>query len=185
MTPVPSASEVRDRLLRATAALDAAGVPYAVVGRQAVAVWIARIDKTAVRDSDDAQILLRRADFPAANLALEAAGFVYRHSVGFDFFVDGEDGKVLEAIHLLFANESIRKDYSQTALDVVPYELAPPFRMLPFAQLVQMLLSSFRIDDRLDVRNLIDVGLIDDAFLNQLPAELALRLRGILNSPDD
>ena len=182
MMPAPSAPDVRDRLLRATAALDAAGVPYAVVGRQAVAGWVARIDETAVRDSDDAQILLRRADFPAARVALETAGFLYRHSVGFDFFVDGEDGKVREAIHVVFANETIRKDYTQAALDVVPYELAPPFRMLPFAQLVRMLLSSCRIEDRIDLRDLVDVGLIDDAYLDQLPDDLALRLRGIFDT---
>lgn len=35
---------VRERLLRATAALEAAGVPYAVVGGNAVAAWVARVD---------------------------------------------------------------------------------------------------------------------------------------------
>lgn len=184
MTPASPSSPARERLLRATAALDAAEVPYVVVGRQAVAVWIARVNKTA-RESEDSQILLRRADFPAATQALEVAGFVYRHSVGFDFFVDGDDGKVLEAIYVIFASEKIRKDYSQTALDVRPFERAPPFRMLPFAQLVRMLLSSFRIEDRIDLGDLVDTGLIDDAWLEQLPDELALRLRGIFNTPKD
>ena len=185
MMPVPSASESRDRLLRATAALDGASVPYVVVGRQAVAVWIACIDATAVRRSDDSQILLRRADFPVATVALEVAGFAYRHSVGFEFFVDGEDGKVLDAIHVLFANEKIRKDYAQDAIDIHPYELAPPFRMLPFAQLVRMLLSSFRIEDRIDLRDLIDVGLIDNSYIEQLPEDLALRLRGIFDTANN
>jgi len=34
-------------------------------------------------------ILLRRSDLPAARHALEAAGFVYRHSSGIDMFLDG------------------------------------------------------------------------------------------------
>jgi len=33
--------------------------------------------------------LLRRSDLPAARHALEAAGFVYRHSSGIDMFLDG------------------------------------------------------------------------------------------------
>ena len=37
--------KVRERLLRATAALNRAGVPYAVVGGNAVASWVATIDQ--------------------------------------------------------------------------------------------------------------------------------------------
>ena len=35
---------LRDRLLRATAALEAAGIPYAVIGGNAVATWVADFD---------------------------------------------------------------------------------------------------------------------------------------------
>jgi hypothetical protein len=44
---------VRQRLLRATAALDSAGVPYAVVGGNAVADWVTRVDAAAVRFTQD------------------------------------------------------------------------------------------------------------------------------------
>src|SRR5271167_124119 len=37
-------AKVRERLLRATAALNQAGVPYAVVGGNAVASWVATIN---------------------------------------------------------------------------------------------------------------------------------------------
>jgi hypothetical protein len=36
-------AKVRERLLRATAALNQAGIPYAVVGGNAVASWVANI----------------------------------------------------------------------------------------------------------------------------------------------
>ena len=36
---------VRKRLLRAVAALDSAHVPYAVVGGNAVAAWVSRVDE--------------------------------------------------------------------------------------------------------------------------------------------
>ena len=53
--------EVRERLLRSTAALEAAQVPYAVTGGNAVAEWVGRIDKAAVRFTRDVDLLIRRA----------------------------------------------------------------------------------------------------------------------------
>ena len=46
-----AAEKVKERLRRATRALDAAGVPYAVVGGNAVAEWVARVDEDAVRNT--------------------------------------------------------------------------------------------------------------------------------------
>src|SRR5438105_8483756 len=69
-------AKVRERLLRATAALNQAGVPYAVVGGNAVASWVATIDEGAVRTTRDIDLLVRRSDLPAVTAALEAAGFV-------------------------------------------------------------------------------------------------------------
>src|SRR5919205_3652179 len=69
-------AKVRDRLLRATAALNAAGVPYAVIGGHAVASWVATIDEGAVRNTRDVDLLIRRSDLPAVTAALEGAGFV-------------------------------------------------------------------------------------------------------------
>jgi hypothetical protein len=45
-----AAEKVKERLRRATRALDAGGVPYAVVGGNAVAEWVARVDEDAVRN---------------------------------------------------------------------------------------------------------------------------------------
>ncbi len=67
-----AAEKVKERLRRATRALDAAGVPYAVVGGNAVAEWVARVDEDAVRNTKDVDLLIRRPDFPAAKAALEA-----------------------------------------------------------------------------------------------------------------
>ena len=45
--------KVRQRLLRATGALERAGIPYAVVGGHAVAAWVSRVDEGAVRGTQD------------------------------------------------------------------------------------------------------------------------------------
>ncbi len=86
---IRAVEKVRERLRRATQALEGAGVPYAVVGGNAVAAWVARVDEAAVRNTQDVDVILRRADLDAARLALEAAGFLYRHSSGIDMFLDG------------------------------------------------------------------------------------------------
>ena len=46
---IGAVGKVRERLSRAVAALEAAGVPYAVVGGNAVAAWVSRVDEAAVR----------------------------------------------------------------------------------------------------------------------------------------
>src|SRR5208283_835709 len=103
-----AAEKVKERLHRATRALEGAGVPYAVVGGNAVAEWVARIDDEAVRNTRDVDLLLRRADFAAARSALEAAGFVYYRLLDVDVFIDGPQGKPSGGVHLLFADEKVR-----------------------------------------------------------------------------
>src|SRR4051812_45275287 len=105
-----AAEKVKERLRRATKALEGAGVPYAVVGGNAVAEWVARIDDEAVRNTRDVDLLVRRADFTAAQTALVTAGFVFHHLPDVDFFIDGPQGKPSAGLHLLFAGEKVRKE---------------------------------------------------------------------------
>src|SRR5947209_703746 len=172
--------KVRQRLLRAAAALGQAGVPYAVVGGNAVAAWVSRVDEAAVRNTRDVDILLRRADLERAKAALATVGFIYRHSAGIDMFLDGPGAKARDAVHVVFANEKVRNEYLIPAPDVTDAAAGPPFRVLSLDALVRMKLTSFRDKDRTHLRDLIGVGLIDAAWCNRLPAELAQRLRELL-----
>jgi hypothetical protein len=181
---VRAVQDVRDRMLRATAALDAANVPYAVIGGNAIAVWVARVDKAAVRNTQDVDILIRRSDLEAARVALEGVGFAYRHAAGVDMFLDGATARARDALHVLFANEKVRADYVEPAPDVELHDLAPPFRVLALEPLVRMKLTSNRDKDRTHIRDLIGVGLVDDTWCARLPPELADRLRGILANPE-
>ena len=71
---VNAVEKVRQRLLKAAAALRAADVAYAVIGGNAVALWVSRVDEAAVRNTQDVDILIRREDFDAARAALERTG---------------------------------------------------------------------------------------------------------------
>src|SRR4051812_37518722 len=103
--------QVRDRLIRAAAALDRAGIPYAVVGGNAVGNWVARVDASLVRLTQDVDLLIRRGDLPAAISALEAVGFISRHVATIDMFLDGPAAKARDAVHVIFAGEKVRPEY--------------------------------------------------------------------------
>ena len=121
---------VRRRLLKACGALDAAGLPYAVAGGNAVALWVSRVDEAAVRNTRDVDILIRREDFNAVKRSLEGVGFVYRHVKSLDAFLDGPDAKVRDAVHVLFANERVRPDAVLPNPDVEESERAEAFTVL-------------------------------------------------------
>ena len=181
---IRAVEKVRDRLHRAASALDGAGVPYAVVGGNAVAAWVSRVDEAAVRNTQDVDIVIRRDDLDAAKSAMAGAGFVYRHSSGIDMFLDGPGAKARDAVHVVFAGEKVRPDYSLPVPDVLESESAPGFRVLSLDALVRMKLTSFRRKDQVHVQDLIGVGLIDESWLDRLPGPLADRLRELLEDPD-
>jgi Uncharacterised nucleotidyltransferase len=181
---VRAVEKVRERLLRATSALERAGIAYAVAGGNAVAAWVSSIDESAVRNTQDVDILIRREDLPAAKQALEAAGFRYRHAAGIDMFLDGEGTKARDAVHVVFAGEKVRRDYLFPAPTLDESFAVPLFRVLSLEALVRMKLTSFRDKDRVHIRDLIGVGLIDESWWIRLPAELAGRLRELLDDPE-
>jgi hypothetical protein len=176
--------QVRERLLRATAALEKAGIAYAVIGGNAVAAWVGQIDQSAVRFTQDVDVLLRRDDFAAARGALESVGFIFRHAASIDMFLDGPDAKARDAIHIIFAGEKVRPEYAFTAPDVAESEASQVFRVLRLDALVRMKLTSFRDKDRTHLRDMLAVGLLDESWRTRLPNELAARLQELLDNPE-
>ena len=180
---IRAVEKVRERLLRATSALDKAGIAYAVAGGNAVAAWVSRVDEAAVRNTQDVDLLLRRSDLPAATAALAQAGFVYRHVAGIDLFLDGPQAKARDAVHVVFAGEKVRPEYLLPAPDVSEAERSASVRILTLGALVRMKLTSFRDKDRTHLRDLLEVGLVDSSWYPRLPPELAARLRELVETP--
>jgi len=54
---------------------------------------------------------------------------------------------------------------------------------LKLEQLVRMKLTSFRDKDRMHLRDMLDVELIDASWRERLPTELATRLQELLDDP--
>ena len=62
---VAAVEDVRERACRAARALQQAGIPHVVVGGNAVAAWVARVDQEAVRNTKDVDLLVATEGFRA------------------------------------------------------------------------------------------------------------------------
>lgn len=173
--------KVRERLERATGALGGAGIDYAVAGGHAVAAWVGRVDESAVRNEPEIDLVVRRTDLEPIRAALGEAGFVHSQAPGLHLFLDRPDDRARDAVRLLFAGERICHLANP---DVDDSEVVGPLRILSLPALVQMELAAFRDKDRMHIRDLIGIGLVDESWCARYPPELAQRLRGILETPD-
>jgi hypothetical protein len=182
---IAAVEAVRERLLRAAAALDAAAVPYAVIGGNAVAAWVSRVDRAAVRNTQGVDILLRAADLPAAIEVLSMAGFIYQDVAGVPMFLDGPNAGPRDAVHVIFAGEKVKADNAAPAPDVAETEYSGSFHLLNLDALVRMKLTSFRRKDQVHLLDLLAVGLIDASWVARFPPELGARLQHLLDTPNE
>lgn len=172
---------IQRRLERFTSALENAGVPYAIVGGNAVAHWVSRIQPAAVRFTKAVDVLLRKEDLVAAGEAVKSAGFIYRHAATIDFFLDGSDSSFEEAFHVVRANEKVRKEYLLPAPDVTLSVSTGAYKVLDLDGLIQMKLTSFRKRDQVHVEDMIQIGLIDTSWIERVAPELKSRLTQIFD----
>jgi hypothetical protein len=149
-----------------------------------VAEWVGRVDEDAVRTTRDVDLLVRRADFPAARTALETVGFVHHHLLDIDTFIDGPQGKPSGGIHILFAGEKVRREDEHTLPDLDESERTPEFQVATLEALVKMKLNAWRDKDRTHLRDMIGVGLLDATWPTRLPPALGARLQQLLDDPN-
>lgn len=179
---VRAVEAVRERLNRATRALETAGVNHAVIGGHAVAAWVSRVDPGAVRNTPDVDLLIRRGALGAVTAALESVGFVPRVDLGQWQFLDGPTGRAREAVHVVFAGEQVRAEHTEPTPDVAESERLGPYRVLALPALVRMKLTSYRIKDKMHLLDLIDVGLVDASWVGRFSPELGARLQELIDN---
>ncbi len=170
-----------ERLLKTvTAALDSAGVPYAVIGGNAVATWVATCDVGAVRATKDVDVLMRRADLARAAAALTPLGFAQIEVLGTPVFIESSDPRPSAGVHVVLAGERVRPADLRPAPDVKQAERCESgFLVLDLLALVTMKLNSFRRVDQVHLEDLLRLGLIDADVAGRLPADLRERLREV------
>ena len=175
---------VKDRLKRVTGALNAANVPYAVIGGNAVQHWVSQVDESVVRNTRDVDIILNRSDLPLAIEALESNGFIFRQAAGVSMFLDGPKAKARDAVHVVFAGEKVRDEYPEPVPNIDEYAMMQNARTLKLNALVRMKLTSNRDKDRVHIRDMISIGMIDESWLDQFSSELRVRLKQLLEDPE-
>ena len=154
------------------------------MGGHAVASWVARVDREAVRNTKDVALLVCREDFPEIVRVLESIGFVHQIVSGIDLFLDGPEGSVRSAVRIVFAGEKVRTDYPLPMPEITEAEPGPDFPVPTLDALVRMKLTSFRLKDQVHLLDLLGVGLIDESWYARVAPELAPRLKEIVARRD-
>jgi len=178
---VMALDDVTRQLERIAKAFQEGSVPFAFVGGQAVAMWVATKDPSAVRTTKDVDILVRRDDLPRARKAALSVGLDYFEVMGVGMFLDRDDPNPRRAVHLVWAGERVRPEYPCASPTLEDVELLEPNRpTVSLPGLVRMKLVSNRDQDRVHLRDMIDVGLVGREMLAELPGVLRERLEALL-----
>lgn len=184
-TPYVAMWRVEELLRKVTTALNAARVPYAVVGGNAVAAWVSTVEPDAVRATKDVDLLTRREMVRDMVEPLGRVDLVATEVMGVHMFVERENASPKRGVHLVMANERIRAHYAHPAPDVAQAVThIADYPVIDLPALVAMKLQSFRDVDRTHIRDLLGVHLIDPRVTDALPPDLRARLDQILASPE-
>ncbi len=183
--------KVKARLRRATALLESAGLPYAVIGGNAVAAWVSRVDDSVVRNTRDVDLLVRRSDMEAIVTVMAAGGFIHR-SVSIlggkgriEMFLDGPGAKARDGVHLIFSGEKVTPESLEPSPDVEEIDVTHlDFRLVDLEALVIMKLTSHRDKDRVHLRDMMEIGMLDESWLERVPVSLRDRLQALLDDPE-
>jgi hypothetical protein len=175
---------VKERLERACNALRIANVPYAVIGGNAVAAWVATIDDGAVRNTRDVDILLQEEDLDRATIALASAGFVRDSVMNVTVFLDGPDGKPSQGLHILLAGRKVKEEYATATPTIDQFTDIEGKAIVALQPLVEMKLNSFRRKDQTHLMDMIQVGLIDETWPSRFARPLGDRLQELLDDPE-
>lgn len=178
---VRAVEKVRERLSSIVAVLESRSVDYALSGDLAVAAWVATVDPSAVRNTPQVELLIKRDDVDEVHQAMASLGYLVLSAHDTLKCVDDSSGNKRTPVHFIFASESVAASDPPSIKNRL--RLASSW-VLTVDAIVRMNLSRFRTLNRLRLRDLIDVGLIDSSWVPRLPAELATRLQQLLDTPE-
>ena len=162
--------------------LAAGNIAYEVIGGMAVMVQVNRVEPSAVRNTKDIDIMIRREDFERIKEIAHEHGFRFRHAAGLDMLLPPGETKAGNSVHLVFSGEKTKANQILPNPPVRPEYLSVhgvEVSVIPVADLLQMKLGNNRDIDRVHVRDLDSVGLITREIEQALPPVLSARLREI------
>ena len=94
-------------------------------------------------------------------------------------------GGLLDPSHLIFADEKVNEEALEPSPSVAEIDHThQDFKLIDLAALVTMKLTSYRDKDRVHLRDMMEIGQLDETWLSQVPPSLRQRLQDLLNDPD-
>ncbi len=90
-----------------------------------------------------------------------------------------------DAVHILWAGENAVPDAIEPTPELDRTDPGDGFELVPLEDLVRMKLTLFRDKDRMHLRDLASVGLVDSEWVTRFPLVRAERLQGILDHPEE
>jgi hypothetical protein len=177
---------VERRLRKVTAALDAASIRYAVIGGNAVALWVAKADPSATRTTKDVDLLVERSDLDRISQVMHELGFEKQELRRLVLFVDPEAPSRRSGIHLVWAGEKVLPSYAHAAPTLTETVRDPEgFWVLDLPALVGMKLTSLRDIDKVHIADLLRVNMVSQRLRGSLPPDLRRRLEDIESTLED
>jgi hypothetical protein len=119
---------------------------------------------------------------PALIEAMTSAGFHHRQTAGLDMFVEEPNASARDGVHVLLCGKIERS--GEPNPDVEPNTRTDNFRTVELPTLVRMKLNAFRDKDRVHLRDMISLGMIDESWPAKYPEKLKQRLQELLDDPD-
>ncbi|HWR54162.1 MAG TPA: hypothetical protein VN428_23835 [Bryobacteraceae bacterium] len=176
--------EIFDFVDRVVKTMQDSGADYRIVGGISVFLHIAQVDPTHARLSRDIDIAVKRGDLPSIQAAAERNGFEYKQEPkhGQDTFtlIDRQNGKPRADVHLIMAGEKAREDHPEPVPPIGEICLtADGVKIAPLFDVVHMMLSSYRLKDRVHVQDMDSSGLINGEVESRLSRVLRDRLAEI------
>lgn len=176
--------QIFDFVDRVVKTMKDSGADYRIVGGISVFLHIAQVDPTHARLSRDIDIAVKREDLSRIKTAAEQNGFEYRqepkHGQETFTLIDRQNGKPRADVHLIMAGEKARQDHPEAVPPIGEICLtADGVKIAPLYDVVHMMLSSYRLKDRVHVQDMDSSGLIDGEIESRLPRVLRDRLAEI------
>jgi len=127
----------------------------------AVFLHVTERDAYEARLTKDVDVAIERRDIDKIASVAEAFGFRYCHATGVDMLVNVNAPKAASAVHFVFIREKVRPDYLEPVPDFSEAKTTGAgYLLAPVLDLVRMKLTSFRLRDKVHIKDLDVVGLI-------------------------
>ncbi len=179
--------QIFDFVDRVVNTIRESGADYRIIGGISVFLHIAQVDPTHARLSRDIDIAVNRSDIDRIEAAAVRNGFelerVWRKGQETFTLYDRREHRTRSHIHLIPAGEKARAEHPEAVPPLGEVCLtADGVKIAPLQDVVHMMLTSYRLKDRVHIQDMDSSGLITPEVEARLSPALRERLRETRNS---